>query len=192
MAIKSNLKHLTNKGFTLVELLIVVIILAILAAIVVPQFASTTDDAKVSALDSTLSNVRAAIDLYYQQHGEYPGLKDASANQGTACTATAGTGTGGAGATGQQAFLDQLSMFTDAEGGACSKKEGDFKFGPYLKKNALPDNPVTGKNALEVIATGDLAMGGGAKLGWKYDITVGKFIANDTTADANGLGYDKH
>ena len=60
-----------QKGFTLVELLIVVIILALLAAIVVPQFASSTDDAKMASLDTTLSNMRAAIDLYYQQHGEY-------------------------------------------------------------------------------------------------------------------------
>ncbi|MEQ8659776.1 MAG: prepilin-type N-terminal cleavage/methylation domain-containing protein, partial [Gammaproteobacteria bacterium] len=60
-------------GFTLVELLIVVIILAILAAIVVPQFSSATDDAKLSSLDTTLANVRAAVDLYYQQHGAYPG-----------------------------------------------------------------------------------------------------------------------
>ena len=41
-----------SRGFTLVELLIVAIILAILAAIVVPQFASTTNDAQESAFAS--------------------------------------------------------------------------------------------------------------------------------------------
>ncbi|MDX2503383.1 MAG: type II secretion system protein [Gammaproteobacteria bacterium] len=168
-----------QKGFTLVELLIVVIILALLAAIVVPQFASSTDDAKLSSLDTSLSHMRAAIDLYYQQHGEYPGANTAVA---VACTGTDGTGLGGAGAPGEQAFLDQLSMFTDANGGACSKKELDFKFGPYLTKNTLPDNPITSSNAFEVIATGDLLMTGtAADLGWKYDLNVGKFIANDTT-----------
>ena len=41
---------------------------------------------------------------------------------------------------------------------------------------------------LEVINTGDLLMAGtGANLGWKYDIIVGKFIANDTT-DIDGPG----
>ena len=63
----------TQHGFTLVELLIVVIILAILAAIVVPQFSAATDDAKLSALDTNLANMRSSIDLYYQQHGKYPG-----------------------------------------------------------------------------------------------------------------------
>ena len=58
-----------NKGFTLVELLVVVVILAILAGIVVPQFASSTDDAESAAVDYTLSTVRVAIDLYYQQPG---------------------------------------------------------------------------------------------------------------------------
>lgn len=184
------LQNRLQKGFTLVELLIVVIILAILAAIVVPQFAASTDDAKISSLDTTLANVRAVLDLYYQQHGEYPGKNTAV---DTDCTGTDGTGTGGAGAQGAQAFLDQLSMFTDEDGGACSVKDSNFEYGPYLKKNSLPDNPITGSNALEVVAGGDLLMAGtGAALGWKYDLTVGKFIANDTNNDPDGNPYDSH
>ena len=69
-----NTKKMLQRGFTLVELLIVTIILAILASIVVPQFAATTDDAKLSALDSNLASIRSAVDLYYQQHGHYPCL----------------------------------------------------------------------------------------------------------------------
>ncbi len=178
-------RNLAQKGFTLVELLIVVIILALLAAIVVPQFASSTDDAKLASLDTTLSNMRSAIDLYYQQHGEYPGELTAV---DVACTGTDGTGTGGAGAQGVQAFLDQMSLYTDADGGACSVKDANFQYGPYLKKSTLPPNPITNVATLEVIDTGDLLMSGtGADLGWKYDIIVGKFIANDTT-DIDGAG----
>lgn len=185
-------QHPLQRGFTLVELLIVVIILAILAAIVVPQFASSTEDAKLSALDSTLSNMRAAIDLYYQQHGEYPGKNTAVE---ATCSATDGTGTGGAGAQGDQAFRDQLSMFTDGDGGACSVKDATtFKYGPYLKKSTLPQNPITGVATFEVVAAGDILMAGtAADGGWKYDIEVGKFIANDTTLDPGGvIGYDEH
>ncbi len=179
------IRNAIQQGFTLVELLIVVIILALLAAIVVPQFASSTDDAKLASLDTTLGNMRAAIDLYYQQHGEYPGELTAV---DVACTGTDGTGTGGAGPQGVLAFADQMSLYTDSDGGACSVKDANFKFGPYLKKATLPSNPITTVATLEVINTGDLLMiGTGANLGWKYDIVVGKFIANDTT-DVDGAG----
>ncbi len=179
------IRNAIQQGFTLVELLIVVIILALLAAIVVPQFASSTDDAKLASLDTTLGNVRSAIDLYYQQHGEYPGELTAV---DAACTGTDGTGTGGAGVQGEQAFLDQLSLYTDTNGGACSVSDANFQYGPYLKKNTLPGNPITTVATLEVINTGDLLMTGTAvNLGWKFDILVGKFIANDTT-DIDGAG----
>ena len=180
-----------QKGFTLVDLLIVVIILALLAAIVVPQFASSTEDAKLAALDTTLANVRASIDLYKQQHNDYPGA--VTAVGATACTGTAGTGTGGAGAQGVQAFIDQLSLYTDVNGGACSTKDDFYKFGPYLKKATLPANPITGVSTLEVVDDGDLRMlGTNTGLGWKYDILVGKFIANDTTDPAGAEpSYDQ-
>jgi len=174
-----------QQGFTLVELLVVVIALALLAVIVVPQFVSSTDDARLASLDSTLSDMRAAIDLYYRQHGEYPG--ELTAVDAT-CTATDGTGTGGAGAQGAQAFLDQMNLYTDSNGGACSVKDANFKFGPYLKEATLPANPITASNALEVINAGNILMvGSGANLGWKFDIVAGKFIANDST-DPDGRG----
>ncbi len=53
-----------RKAFTLLEVMIVVVILGILAAIVVPQFSSATDDAKASALRSGLAGVRSAVAGY--------------------------------------------------------------------------------------------------------------------------------
>ena len=184
-------KH-NQGGFTLVELLIVAIILAILAAIVVPQFASTTTDAQDAALRSNLSAIRGAISLYRQQHGEYP----------AALTSTPGACTGTPGAAGQetrQAFVDQLTRYTDNAGGACSLPDGgSFPFGPYVEGNDIPANPVTGDNAILIVgaadpAAGDLNMQGtGAGLGWRYDVTSGKFIANDTDTDASGTRYDAY
>ncbi len=191
------IKHQVQKGFTLVELLIVVIILAILAAIVVPQFAASTDDARISSLDSTLSNMRSAIDLYRQQHTAYPGELTAI---GAPVTCTAGTAAA-ATATGRNliTFEEQMSKYTNATGEACSLADVDgdgvaeFPFGPYLKKIPLPDNPVSNNPAVVITFTGNLVMAGdGAAGGWKYDTLTGKFIANDTNPDPDGVTYDLH
>jgi prepilin-type N-terminal cleavage/methylation domain-containing protein len=182
--------HFVQKGFTLVELLIVAIILAILAAIVVPQFASSTTDAQESALRSDLAGIRAAIDLYRQQHGAYPGV---NASSGGTCTG----GTKGTGAAGTAtAFGDQLVRYTDRNGNSCSLQDASgelFPFGPYLKENQIPTNPITGDATIEIVTTGDLEMGAtGAGGGWKYDTTSGKFIANDTNTDSAGNAYDTY
>jgi len=59
-----------RKGFTLVEILIVVVILGILAAIVIPQFSQASTDAKLSSLQSNLQSIRSAIALYKIQHND--------------------------------------------------------------------------------------------------------------------------
>ena len=56
------------KGFTLVEILIIVIILAILATIVIPEFSDASDDACESAVKSDLRSIRGQIELYRYQH----------------------------------------------------------------------------------------------------------------------------
>ena len=156
-------------GFTLVELLIVVIVLAILAAIVVPQFATSTDDAKLAAADSTLANVRAAVDLYYQQHGEYP--------------SALGDGTNAADSTG--AWLGQLSLYTDDDGDAQNTKDATHIYGPYLRKAEIPLEPITNLQVLEISTAGVLGMTAtaGDPGGWKFDNQTGQFIINDATYD---------
>ncbi|MEN8133146.1 MAG: prepilin-type N-terminal cleavage/methylation domain-containing protein [Pseudomonadota bacterium] len=184
-----------QSGFTLVELLIVAIILAILAAIVVPQFASSTDDARAAALRSNLANIRGAVDLYAQQHtATYPGI---DASSGGTCTGGV-AGSGLAGTVG--ALTDQLTRYSNATGQTCSLQDyngdgtPDYPFGPYLKGDNLPTNPVTQVAAVKFETTGDLAMGAQATpgLGWRYDTTSGKFIADDDGLDPAGVAYDTY
>lgn len=185
--------RLAQQGFTLIELLIVAIMLAILAAIVIPQFSGTTEGAQEAALRSDLAGIRSAIALYRQEHGAFPG----------AVAATGGTCTGGTASTGaigtEAAMIDQLRLYTNANGQACNLPVGgNFNLGPYLDMEALPVNPVTNISTLVIVAAadaaaGDLTMGGdAADAGWKYDLTSGKFIANDTSNDSNSVAFDTY
>jgi prepilin-type N-terminal cleavage/methylation domain-containing protein len=55
-------------GFTLVEILIVVVILGILAAVVIPQFTNASSDASSASLRSQLHAIRSQIELYRVRH----------------------------------------------------------------------------------------------------------------------------
>jgi len=66
-----------RKAFTLVEILIVVVILGILAAIVIPQFTSASEEAQISSAESQLQTVRNQIELYrVRNNGQAPALDD--------------------------------------------------------------------------------------------------------------------
>src|SRR5947199_2803559 len=65
-------RKINNRGFTLVEILIVVLILGILAAIVIPKYSNASGDAKRNSLRSSLQAVRGQVELYMLQHGDLP------------------------------------------------------------------------------------------------------------------------
>lgn len=160
-----------NQGFTLIELLIVVVILGVLAAVAIPQFTASTDDAKQASLDSTLATTRTAIDMYFQDHSEYPG-------------ASAATGDVTAAADTQAAFEAHLTKFTDAAGDVSNTKDATHIYGPYLKK-ALPADPYMGASAVAVVTAGslDLNATGTTTGGWKYDSVTGSIIMNHEDHD---------
>ncbi|MDD4957272.1 MAG: prepilin-type N-terminal cleavage/methylation domain-containing protein [Candidatus Omnitrophica bacterium] len=63
---------LKNKGFTLIELIIVIAILAILAAAIVPNFMGFDKDARISTTKSNLETIRSRVNMYRHKNGVYP------------------------------------------------------------------------------------------------------------------------
>ena len=75
------------KGFTLVEILIVVVILGILAAIVVPQFTNAANDARQGNVETQTSTLENQIELYAaQNNGIYPTVAELTANPANGST----------------------------------------------------------------------------------------------------------
>ena len=94
-----------RSAFTLVELLIVVIILGILAAVVIPQFSDASTDARMSSLQTNLQTIRGQIELYKLQHnGNYPSTTS---------------------------FADQMTKTTDVSGSTTATTK---PYGPYLQR----------------------------------------------------------
>lgn len=107
----------SKRAFTLVELLIVIVVLAVLAAIVIPKFTDSGLRSRESSLKSNLKIVRNAIDLFKNDTGAYPAsLADLAATSAPA-------------------------NGKDSTGGSKAITAGDFK-GPYVAD--VPNDPVSG------------------------------------------------
>ncbi|MCK4277531.1 MAG: prepilin-type N-terminal cleavage/methylation domain-containing protein [Phycisphaerae bacterium] len=148
-----------NKAFTLVEILIVVIILGILAAIVIPQFTKASEDARESALASDLQMIRSQLELYKVQHLEnYPN------------------------GVGIAAWQVQLTGQTDNTGAAGTD------FGPYMqsfpKNQFAPSGGTTQSDVAFSIDPLATAPPGDDTTGWWFNSVTGKFAPNDSKGDA--------
>jgi prepilin-type N-terminal cleavage/methylation domain-containing protein len=105
--------HKQPKGFTLVELLIVVVIMAVLAATVIPEFSSSTVDAQQNTAVFNLQTLRSQIQTFRAQHGGSP-----------------------------PATLEKLTVLTDKAGLATGEPGvGTLLYGPYLTE--IPEESIT-------------------------------------------------
>lgn len=60
------------RGFTLIEIMVVITILGVLAALIVPRVVGRTDDAKIAAAKQDIASIMQALKLYRLDNGRYP------------------------------------------------------------------------------------------------------------------------
>lgn len=152
-----------RRGFSLIELVIVIVIIGVLAAIAIPRLSRGASGAGDSALSGNLKILRTAIDLYATEHGgAFPTAAD---------------------------VVDQLTKFTDENGNVSATRTGNFIYGPYLR--SVPPLPVgarKGSTGIDVAANAT-----NANVGWIYDPATGTIRANTTTeTDARGTLYSAY
>src|SRR5438105_6133800 len=138
------IRNTRKSGFTLVEILIVVIILGILAAIVIPQFTNASQDARKSNMASQVQTLKSQIELYKLQHLDKSPDITANWNAILFCSDANGT------------------KSTDANPYLPSTT---FPFGPYMQ--AQPVNPLTGVATTVALGSPD------ATHGWTYQLSTG-------------------
>jgi prepilin-type N-terminal cleavage/methylation domain-containing protein len=138
-------------AFSLIEVLIVVVIMAVFAAIIIPHFLDAAADAKSSTLKHNLYTLRAQIEMYKLSHGNgVPTLQNNS--------------------------LPQLISATDATG-AIGAPGPSYPYGPYIAGGVFPANPYDGKNTVIAISVFP-PVASTTDGGWLYNPVTGDIAAN--------------
>jgi general secretion pathway protein G len=161
----------SEAAFTLIELLLVVVILGILAAVAIPQFSDSSGEARASNLQTNLAVMRNAIEYYRANHnGKYPGYPS------------------GGGAPTQAEAVAQLTLASQANGATAAPGTVGYGFGPYIRE-AVPANPINGLNTILIVADAAAFPAADNATGWILHPFTGKIRANSTGAAPSGKNY---
>ena len=161
----------TRRAFSLVELVIVVTIIGMLASIAVPRMVNAAAGTDEAALQMTLANVRKTIDVYYAEHGQYPGYSP------------------GTDAPHNAKFVEQLLMYSDGQGDTNETFAGAYKYGPYLRA-PFPTNPINELNNVFVKATPGDADPSCDAFGWIAVLSHGYFGICASDAELDDIGIE--
>ena len=163
----------TPRAFTLVEILIVVVLLGILAAIVIPSVAKSGITARESALASDVSLLRRFVLIYKSHHLEVsPGYPNGNPT-------AAPTG---------DVFMEQATLSSNAGGRTASVGTPGFPYGPYLSR--LPVNPMNNLSTVQMVSndTPFPAAADGSH-GWIFKPQTGEVRPDNTGTNSRGIAY---
>lgn len=159
-----------RRAFTLIEILIVVVILGILAAIVIPKFSNASQLARQNTLRDDLRFLRSRIMVYTaHHHGVPPGIPP------------------GGGAADAQTFIAQMTHPTDAKGHVGALSQSGYRFGPYLSR--MPENPINGLSTIRIVGPGPFPDTAEGTHGWIYQPSTLNFAAGAKGTDTYGTAY---
>ena len=161
------------KAFTLVEILIVVVILGILAAVVIPSVAHNTISAKDSALAVDLQLLRRVILVYKSQHLEVgPGYPNGDKTLAPT----------------EQDFIDQTTLSSNMNGQTAAIGTPGFNRGPYLMK--IPSNPFNKLNTVQILGNAQaFPANADDSHGWIYKPATSEIRADNSGTNSNGKLY---